>query len=268
MVYLYSIIGLFLLIYILINSIVLVKEGSFIVIERLGRFHKVKKPGIRFLVPILDKIKSIIPKGEILMEIPSHSVLTNNNATVDISGTVFYKIVDPVKALYNVTNLENALLTMVTTEIRAVVGELSLKEANTKRDLIKASVEEKIHDRAVNNWGVEIISIQIKEIDPTKELRNALEKKEIAAREKEAATIRAMGQAEASKTITKALAENIKIIKEKSGVDPESAMKYVLSKEYLEAMGKIASKEQNTTVMFPTEHDAIHKLFELRSSER
>lgn len=196
-------------------GIVVVPQSETRVIERLGRFHSVLPPGLNFIIPFIDRSKSIFarkivpgPGGhpvvrmtstkvidlrEQVYDFPSQQVITRDNVTTEINALLYFQITDPKKAVYEIDNLPNAIEKLTQTSLRNVIGELELDETLTSRDTINSKLQV-ILDEATNKWGVKVNRVELQDITPPESVRVAMEKQMQAERNRRAEILNAEGE--------------------------------------------------------------------------
>ncbi len=185
------------------------------VVERLGRFHSVLSPGLNFIIPFIDKPKtiytrkvetsvggrnvvrntatSVIDLREQVYDFPSQQVITRDNVTTEINALLYFQITDPKKAVYEIDNLPNAIEKLTQTSLRNVIGELELDETLTSRDTINSKLQV-ILDDATNKWGVKVNRVELQDITPPESVRVAMEKQMQAERNRRAEILNAEGE--------------------------------------------------------------------------
>ena len=180
------------------------------VIERLGRFHAVLPPGLKIILPFIDKPKmfytrsmvgnyarivstSVIDLREQVDDFPSQQVITKDNVTTEINALIYFQIVDPKKSVYEIENLPNAIEKLTQTSLRNVIGELELDETLTSRDTINSKLQA-ILDEATNKWGVKVNRVELQDITPPESVRVAMEKQMQAERNRRAEILNAEGE--------------------------------------------------------------------------
>lgn len=185
------------------------------VIERLGRFHSVLSPGLNFIIPFVDRPKTIytrrvetgvggrvfvrttattiIDLREQVYDFPSQQVITRDNVTTEINALLYFQITDPKKAVYEIDNLPNAIEKLTQTSLRNVIGELELDETLTSRDTINSKLQV-ILDDATNKWGVKVNRVELQDITPPESVRVAMEKQMQAERNRRAEILNAEGE--------------------------------------------------------------------------
>ncbi len=232
-------------IYLLYQMVRIVPQGEEWVVERLGKFHTILKPGLNFLIPVLDKVQVRLNTKELIQQMKAQEVITKDNAVVIISAVVFYKISDPAKAVYSIDNFELAVANMAATTLRSVIGNMELDASLSGRETIKAAVSEKISDH-LEQWGLSLTAVEVQDIRPSDNLQEAMEKQAAAEREKKALIMKAEGEKQAA--IAKAEGSKQSLILEAEGKleasRKEAEAKIALAYGDKEAMEAIASQIQ------------------------
>lgn len=181
-------------------SIKIVKQSSCFVIERLGRFHSVAYAGLTVIVPFMDTVRAKISLKEQTMDIPPQGVITKDNVTITIDTVVFYRITDPKLAVYEIENLQKGIGYLAITTIRDIVGKMDLDSTFSSRDTINEQLRN-VLDEATDKWGCKISRVEIKDINPPKDIRDAMEKQMNAERNKRASILQAEGEKQSAITI-------------------------------------------------------------------
>src|SRR5688572_32161928 len=206
--------GIFFLFAILVatSSFKIVGQAEVMVIERLGRFHRVARSGLNILIPFVERPRSIdvryfevavggvkriaagsttrIDLREQVLNFPSQPVITKDNVTIDIDAVLYYRVADPQKATYAVQNLPYALETLTRTTLRNIVGEMELDQTLASRDQINTRMREVIEEAAVS-WGVDVTRVELQSIEPPNDIQQAMELQMRAERERRAAVTNA-----------------------------------------------------------------------------
>ena len=277
------------------------------VIERLGKFHKVLPAGLNIIWPIIDRPKIIVTRKvvegyqgrqvvrmsetakidlrEQVYDFPKQNVITKDNVTTEINALLYFQIVDPIKSVYEIDNLPNAIEKLTQTTLRNVIGELELDETLTSRDTINAKLRA-VLDEATNKWGVKVNRVELQDITPPETVRQAMEKQMQAERNRRAEILKAEGEkasailnSEGEKTsaINKAEAVKQSTLLEAEGVAKAKIMQaeaeakaiqlvadaikatktdpatYLLATKYIETLKEMTSGKDNKTVYIPYE---------------
>ena len=205
------------ILYVLVG-ITIVQQSETLVVERLGKYHRTLQSGINFILPIIDRARPIYSRYEYnlgngitrvitrpsnkidlreqVYDFPKQSVITKDNVTTTINALLYFQIVDPMKAIYEIDNLPNAIEKLTQTTLRNVIGELELDETLTSRDTINSKLRAVLDD-ATNKWGVKVNRVELQDITPPESVRRSMEQQMQAERERRAKVLEARGQKEA-----------------------------------------------------------------------
>ena len=193
----------FLIIIILViafKSIKVVNQSEVYIIERLGKYYKTADAGLTLIVPFIDRVSSVVLLKELTMDIPPQGVITKDNVTISIDTVVFYQITDPEKSVYEIANLKKGIEYLAITTIRDIVGKMDLDETFGARDSINYQLRA-ILDEATDKWGCKINRVEIKDINPPADIREAMEKQMNAERNKRALILEAEAQKQSDITV-------------------------------------------------------------------
>ena len=196
----FLIILLVIIIILAIVSIKVVNQSEVYIIERLGKFQKAADAGLTIIVPFIDRVSSVVLLKEQTMDIPPQGVITKDNVTIRIDTVVFYQITDPVKAVYEIQNLKKGIEYLAITTIRDIVGKMDLDETFSSRDSINYQLRS-ILDEATDKWGCKINRVEIQDINPPEDIRDAMEKQMNAERNKRALILEAEAQKQSEITV-------------------------------------------------------------------
>jgi regulator of protease activity HflC (stomatin/prohibitin superfamily) len=266
------------LVFVMVKS---VPQGENWTVERFGRYTRTLDPGLRFLVPLMDRVGAKINMMETVLDIDEQEVISKDNAMVVADAVAFYQVVDAAKAAYEVKNLELALKNISQTNIRAVLGSMDLDEALSNRDAINHRLLAVI-DNASTPWGVKVTRVEIRDLAPPPDITEAMARQMKAERGKRAEILTAEGQKQAA--ILKAEGEREAQIREAEGrrqaafLDAEArersaeaeakatamvseaiargdiqAVNYFVAQKYTEALRALAASPNAKTVLMPLE---------------
>ena len=182
------------------KSIKVVKQAEVYIIERLGKFHKVADAGLTIIIPFFDHVRSVVSLKQQTMDIPPQGVITKDNVTITIDTVVFYQITDPAKAVYEIQSLKKGIEYLAITTIRDIVGKMDLDGTFSSRDTINDQLRI-ILDEATDRWGCKVDRVEIKDISPPADIRDAMEKQMNAERNKRAMILAAEGERQSAITI-------------------------------------------------------------------
>ena len=181
-------------------SIKIVKQSEVYIIERLGKFYKVADAGLTIIIPFLDHVRSVVSLKQQTMDIPPQDVITKDNVTITIDTVVFYQITDPAKAVYEIQSLKKGIEYLAITTIRDIIGKMTLDETFSSRDGINTQLRV-VLDEATDRWGCKIDRVEIKDITPPPDVKDAMEKEMNAERNKRAMILESEAQRQSAITI-------------------------------------------------------------------
>lgn len=279
------------------RALVIVPQSKTKIIERLGRYHATLEPGIQFIIPFIDKAKEIVVLNhgtyaysrsidlrEQVYDFARQNVITKDNILMEINALLYFQIVDPFKAVYEIKNLPEAVEKLTQTTLRNIIGEMELDETLTSRDSINTKLRAVLDD-ATNKWGVKVTRVELQDITPPKSVLTAMEKQMQAERDKRATILTSEGkkesdilqsegeklaminraeaakqqailnaEGEAQARIRKAEAEAIAIQKITEAVGKSTnPANYLLAQKYIQMLEQVATGDKTKTVYLPYE---------------
>ncbi|MBC8247512.1 MAG: slipin family protein [Deltaproteobacteria bacterium] len=222
------------------------------VIFRLGRVIKAKGPGLIILIPVVDKIVKVSLRL-VAMDVDPQDVITRDNVSVKVNAVIYFRVIDPVKAIIEVENYQYAMSQLAQTTLRSVCGQAELDELLSAREKINAELQE-ILDTHTDPWGIKVATVELKHIDLPTEMQRAMAKQAEAERERRAKIINAEGEFQASEK----LADAARIIQEHP---------VALQLRYLQTMREMAS-ENNSTLILPFPIELVRPLISLFDKDK
>lgn len=283
---------------IILSSVYIVKQAEAIIVEKLGRYKKTLHPGIHFVWPFIESIRVSywsfllqdnrndylkvikttrkIDLRESVYDFPKQNVITKDNVTLEINALLYYHITDPKLAVYSVQDLPDAIEKLTQTTLRNVIGSMDLDETLVSRDTINTKLR-LILDEATDPWGVKVSRVELQEINPPYDIREAMEKQMRAERdrraviltsegkkraaileaegERESAILRARGLAESRILSADAEAAALKTIQ--SAIPNANPVNYIIANNYIKALGEITSGKDNKLIIVPLESSGL-----------
>ncbi|MFC1894406.1 SPFH domain-containing protein [Candidatus Dependentiae bacterium] len=298
----FSIFFVFLILFfitVLVKSTYIIRQSEVIMIERLGKFNKILKPGIHFIVPFLDHPRTItwtfvkeegygkrvyryseqverIDLRESVYDFPKQNVITKDNVTIEINALLYYQVTDPMRAMYEVTNLPQAIEKLTQTTLRNVIGSMDLDGTLVSRDQINDRLQA-ILDEATDKWGVKINRVELQEINPPHDIRSAMEKQMRAERDRRALILEAEGkkrsaileaegikmakitkaEGEAKSRLITANAEAEAIGYIQAAVPSADPLPYMVALNYIKILPEITKGKDGKLILMPYESSAL-----------
>lgn len=253
----------------LYKGINIVPQGEEWVVERLGKFSRTLSPGLNIIVPYIEAIRQRITTRDIILDIPQQEVITRDNAVILTNAVTFIRVTNPRDALYGIEDFRMAIQQLVMTTLRSILGEMSLDEALSNREIIKTRLKDQIVDD-VADWGVTVKSVEIQDISPSASMQDSMERQAAAERErraiettaegnKNAAILEADGKLEAAKreaqaqiALANASAEAIRLISDNIQ-DKELPAMFLLGDRYINSLEQISKSDNSKFVIYPAD---------------
>lgn len=262
-----------------------VPQGQNWTVEHWGAYQRTLEPGLHFIMPFVDTIGSKITMMESLLDVPSQEAITMDNAMVRVDAVVFFQVFDAAKAAYEVNNLTASIVNLTMTNLRTVVGSMSLDELLSNREKINATLL-KVVDEATSPWGVKLTRIEIRDVQPPRDLVDSMARQMKAERDRRATILeadaarenairRAEGQkqadileaegereaafrqAEARERLAEAEANSTRMVSEAIASGNVQALNYFIAQKYVEAMTAFAHSPNQKTLLLPMEATGV-----------
>lgn len=288
----------------LINSIYVIQQAQVVIIERFGKFRTMLQPGLHFVIPFIDAPRTMywtyvregvgtwsreesgyneqyyrsthalnrIDLRESVYDFPKQNVITRDNVTIEINALLYYQIIDPKKAVYEVVNLPEAIEKLTQTTLRNVIGSMDLDETLVSRDQVNSKLTH-ILDDATDKWGVKVNRVELQEVNPPRDIRQAMEKQMRAERDRraiileaegkkraaileaegdrESRVLEAQGQAEARLVVAQAEAKAIEVVQ--SAVPGADPLPYLLATQYIKVLPSLTEGKESKMIVIPYE---------------
>ncbi len=267
------------------KTVRMVPQGYQWTVERFGRYTHTMEPGLHFLMPVVYGVGRKINMMEQVMDVPSQDVITKDNAVVKVDGVVYFQVLDAAKAAYEVAQLEVAILNLVMTIIRTAIGSMDLDESLSKRDEINAKLLSVV-DVATHPWGIKVNRIELKDIQPPRDLVDSMARQMKAEREKRAQILEAEGSrqseilraegekqaavleaegrkeaafrdAEARERLAEAEARATTMVSDAIAKGDVQAINYFVAQKYVEAFKELATAPNQKFVLMPMEASGV-----------
>ncbi|KAA3517614.1 SPFH/Band 7/PHB domain protein [Agrobacterium vitis] len=270
---------------VLIAGIKTVPQGFRYTVERFGRYTRTLEPGLNIITPFIETIGARMNVMEQVLDVPTQEVITKDNASVSADAVAFYQVLNAAEAAYQVANLENAILNLTMTNIRSVMGSMDLDELLSNREVINDRLL-RVVDEAVRPWGIKVTRVEIKDIQPPKDLVDAMGRQMKAEREKRAQVLEAEGfrnaqilraegakqsailqaegqreaayrEAEARERLAEAEAKATALVSAAIAAGDVQAINYFVAQKYTEAMTAIGTASNSKIVLMPMEASSL-----------
>jgi regulator of protease activity HflC (stomatin/prohibitin superfamily) len=286
----FTYVGFFVVIFALVvvlKTIKIVPQKQVMIIERLGRFHMAAEPGLNVIIPFFDSVRAVLDLREMITPIEPQSVISRDNVTMEVDAVIYYVVMDPVRATYEVQNLKWGIEQLTLSALRNVIGSLDLDHTLSSRDTINSQIRSAL-DISTQPWGIKVMRVELKNINPPNEIKLTMEKQMTAERtrravvttaegekaaailraegekqskivsaegEKQSAILSAEGLAEAKLKVAGAEAQSIQLISQAIGT-MGNPTQYLIAQKYLDSLNQIA-QNADKTVFLPYEASGV-----------
>jgi regulator of protease activity HflC (stomatin/prohibitin superfamily) len=267
------------------SGVKIVTQGFNYTVERFGRLTRVLTPGLAIIIPFIDRIGHKVNMMEQVFEVPRQDIITKDNAMVQVDGIAFFQVLDAARASYEVNNLNNAILNLTMTNIRTVMGSMDLDELLSQRDEINLRLLQVV-DEATQTWGVKVTRVEIKDINPPRDLVEAMGRQMKAERDKRAEILQAEGErqsqilkaegekqgeilaaegrreaafrdAEAREREAEAEAKATQVVSDAISKGNIQAINYFVASKYMDVLKELAGADNQKVLMLPLETSAV-----------
>jgi regulator of protease activity HflC (stomatin/prohibitin superfamily) len=272
---------------IVIKTVKIVPQKQVMIVERLGRFHKAAEAGLNIILPFLDSVRATLDIREQITPIEPQSVISRDNVTMEVDAVIYFVVMDPIKAVYEVQNLKWGIEQLTLSALRNVIGSMDLDHTLSSRDTINTQIRAAL-DVSTQPWGIKVLRVELKNINPPQEIKLTMEKQMTAERtrravvttaegekaaailraegqkqsqivstegQKQSAILTAEGQAEAKLKVAAAEAEAISMITRALG-NMSNPAQYLIAQKYLDSLNQIAANADKT-VFLPYEATGV-----------
>ena len=256
------------------QGIRIVSQGEEWVIERFGAFHRTLKPGLSVIIPLFDKVAYRVVTKELVHDIEEQEVITSDNAVIMTNAVAFIRVGDPERAVYSIEDFGLAVRNLVQTTLRSIIGQMTLDEALSSREIIKTKLAAAITED-LSEWGIILRSVEVQDVKPSQSMQAAMEQQAAAERERKAMVTRAEGakqsaileaegrlesakrDANAEVTLAEGSKSAIALIAETTK-DESLPLQYLLGQRYVEAIREMGGSENGKFVLLPADlHESV-----------
>jgi regulator of protease activity HflC (stomatin/prohibitin superfamily) len=233
-----------------LGSAKLVSQGNEALVERLGRYHRKLKPGLNFIVPLIDQIVMEDTTREQVLDIKPQNVITKDNIYLEVDAVVYWRIIDIEKSFYQIDDLQQGLNNLATTTLREVIAQNTLEETNASRAEMNRALLDELN-QTTRDWGVQILRVDIQRITPPESVRKSMEEQRAAEIKSRAAILEAEGERQAAIKKAEGTRTSMQIIAEALRANPESKeiLRYLVAQDYINASYRLGESE-NAKVVF------------------
>nr|WP_199289953.1 stomatin-like protein [Leptolyngbya sp. FACHB-60] len=247
-----SIIGILALIIIgyTVGSVRIINQGTEALVERLGRYNRKLKPGLNFIVPVLDYIVLRDSVREQILDVAKQGAITRDNVSLEVDAVVYWRILELELTFYAIENVEQAIQELVTTTLRSEIGKMEFEKTFSSRDELNRALLSQL-DEATEPWGVKVTRVEVQEIIPPEEVRRSMQLQQAAELRSRAMVLEAQGEQEAAIKRAEATVRSIQMLSQalQNQGDTSEILNYLLAQRYVEANQRLGESE-NSKVVF------------------
>ncbi|MEH1871384.1 SPFH domain-containing protein [Nostoc sp.] len=233
-----------------LGSAKLINQGNEALVERLGQYHRKLKPGLNFIVPLVDQVVMEDTTREQILDIKPQDVITQDNISVEVDGIVYWRIKDIMKSFYEIEDLQGALTQVTTTTLREIIAQNTLEQTNVSRVEMHSALLFELNN-ITKDWGVEILRLDLQKITLPESVRKSREEEQAAVIKKRALITEAEGEKEAAIKKAEGTMASVQIISQalRSNPDSRDILRYLVAQDYVDASQKLG-ESTNAKIVF------------------
>jgi regulator of protease activity HflC (stomatin/prohibitin superfamily) len=233
-----------------VGSVRIIKQGNEALVERLGKYHRKLRPGLNFIVPVLDYIALSDSVREQILDVDKQAAITRDNVSLEVDAVVYWRILELELTYYAIENVEQGIEELVITTLRSEIGKMEFEKTFSSRDELNRALLSQL-DEATEPWGVKVTRVEVQEITPPEEVRRSMQLQQAAELKRRATVLEAQGEQEAAIKRAQATVESIEMLSNalQQRSDTSEILQYLLAQRYVEANQKLGESE-NSKVVF------------------
>jgi regulator of protease activity HflC (stomatin/prohibitin superfamily) len=249
-----------------VGSVRIINQGNEALVERLGRYHRKLKPGLNFVVPLMDSIVLEDSVRERLLDIDPQSAITRDNVALEVDAVVYWKILDLERTYYAIEDVEAAIGELVITTLRSEIGKMELERTFSSRDELNKALLDQLDD-ATEPWGVKVTRVEVQRIQPPQNVIESMQQQQAAELKRRATVLEAQGEQEASIKRAEGTVQSIRLLAEalRDRTDTQEILKFMIAQRYVEANQKLGESD-NSKVVFMDPKALSEGIMELMNS--
>ncbi|MBD2257921.1 SPFH domain-containing protein [Pseudanabaena sp. FACHB-2040] len=233
-----------------VGSVRIINQGNEALVERLGRYHRKLKPGLNFVVPLMDSIVLEDSVRERLLDVEPQSAITRDNVSLEVDAIVYWKILDLERTYYSIEDVEAAIRELVITTVRSEIGKMEFERTFSSRDELNKALLDQLDD-ATEPWGVKVTRVEVQRIQPPPDVIESMQMQQAAELKRRATVLEAQGDQEASIKRAEGTVQSIRMLSDalRSRGDAREIMQFLIAQRYVDASQKLGESE-NSKVVF------------------